>query len=449
MRFMFRLTVGLFAALACIAGVWLGVHRETTSPALLLYVSTRDTTDIYLTWPGRPAPHPVAATEAGEMRPAWSPVCARSLADCHFAYTTGASPDSPDAPQLVIAQLSGDPTLAWTPPGGEILSAEWSPDGTALAVVVRLEGQTDIFLVRAGDGPAFNLTAHPAYDFTPVWSPDGTQLAFVSYRGMEPNSQGKVFVASLDATKHVSGLRQITAHDTEDRLAGWSPDGVWVVFTSAVRFQEPAYEEDVFIARADGSEQRQLTTDPGRDTAPTWSPDGQWIAFEAWGNGVPDIVAMRPDGTGMRNLSRHATPDLHPVWSPDGAWLAFQNDRDPKSDIILVRPASGTQINLTGHPAADFRPVWSPDGQWIAFETMRDGNREVYAIRPDGTQAHNLSQWDGVDAAPAWSPTVAGSLRVKIIVGGAALAALLLVIEGRWQRIRSRPERHAPTGGER
>ena len=59
---------------------------------------------------------------------------------------------------------------------------------------------------------------------------------------------------------------------------GWggvdvAPDGQSIVLYS-IRSQE-----DIFVARADGTGLRQLTNDAANDRFPKWSPDGRRIAF--------------------------------------------------------------------------------------------------------------------------------------------------------------------------
>ena len=52
----------------------------------------------------------------------------------------------------------------------------------------------------------------------------------------------------------------------------WSPDGEWVVYRDSTRGINE--DDEIFVARADGSERRNITNDPANDWGPDWSPDG-------------------------------------------------------------------------------------------------------------------------------------------------------------------------------
>lgn len=403
-------------------GLAMAVSRADQGPSLLAYRSVRPNEDILITWPGKRTPFVLAAGPDREGGPRWSPACPEA---CRIAYVRQQPGPWTTPLELMTIRPNGMAAANLTPPSAELVSQAWSPDGTRIAADFRTGSNTEIFVFSADGCQRYNLSDHPAYDFGPLWSPDGQRIAFRSFRGSEANNQGKLFVATLDAGLNVTDLHQITGSDTDDQLAGWSPDGAWLLFTSAVRFSDANQEPDVFIARADGSQVRQLTTHPAPDTNPVWSPDGQWIVFRSLRDGEPELYTIHPDGSGLTNVSDSPRPDTNASWSPDGAWLVYQTERDPTIDLMLVRPDGTDRHALTAHPAADFNPAWSPDGRWIAFESLRSANRDIFAIRPDGSGLVQLTTFPGVDSSPAWSPPLAHSMRLWVVLIAAAIGPAL------------------------
>ena len=412
--------IAVWGVLIAITGLAVAVQRAASGPSLLAYTSVRASQDIMITWPGKHTPSVLAAGPYDESSAAWPPVCGDGcwIAYVRLHYTSWSAPF-----ELITTRPNGTASTNLTPVSAELVSWAWSPDGRTLAADFRTGSSTEIFLFSVDGRQRQNLSDHPAYDFGPIWSPDGQQIAFRSFRGGEANNQGKLFVATLDAALHVTDLRQITDPETADQIAGWSPDGAWLLFSSAVRYAEAELEPDVFIARADGSLTRQLTTHPAPDTNPAWSPDGQRILFESLRDGEPELYTIRPDGSGLINVSDNPKPDTNAAWSPDGQWIVYQTERDPTINLTIVRPDGTDRRALTTHPAADFNPIWSPDGRWIAFESLRAGNRDLFAIRPDGSGLTQLTTYPGVDSSPAWSPPLARSFRLWV-----ALVAVLIMM---------------------
>jgi len=61
-------------------------------------------------------------------------------------------------------------------------SPSWSPNGQRVAFDSNLEGNQDIFVIRASGGKPVRLTAHPSDDNVPSWSRDGQWIYFTSTR---------------------------------------------------------------------------------------------------------------------------------------------------------------------------------------------------------------------------------------------------------------------------
>ena len=69
--------------------------------------------------------------------------------------------------------------------GDQTQSPNLSPDGSQLALIRRVNGNTDVWLLEVRRGLLSKLTNHPAENIFPIWSHNGTQIVFSSNRSGE------------------------------------------------------------------------------------------------------------------------------------------------------------------------------------------------------------------------------------------------------------------------
>ena len=182
----------------------------------------------------------------------------------------------------------------------------WSLDGTLLAYATSVEGVSQVFAYRIGEGAPIQVTNEDTYAGQPAWSPDGTYLAYVADR-----------------------------------------DGNW----------------DIWVVAPDGGEPRRLTTDPAMDWAPAWSPDGSHLAFVSDRGGSHQIHILPVGGGDARPLTDLLQGAESPTWSPDGLWLAFvaytgEGQGINAREIYLMRAGGQDQVRLTYNAFDDSQPDW-------------------------------------------------------------------------------------------
>ena len=186
----------------------------------------------------------------------------------------------------------------------------------------------------------------------------------------------------------------------------WSPDGKRIAFVS-----RRTGDEEIYVARADGSRVRRLTTIPGPDLSPAWSPDGRGLAWsrdrEIWTMSSSGAVKRKLVGK-AESWHEHHSPTWH------GGRIVFSSNRVSSfnAELFSVRASDGGGLRrLTFTKGADAvlgddgMPDFSPDGQRIVFTSNRDRQGEVYVMRPDGSGQRRVTRKPGDDFNPRFSPT--------------------------------------------
>ena len=339
-----------------------------------------------------------------------------------------------------MAILLGSPargapgTLARVPLSGgaprEILEnvndADWSPDGTNLAVSQTVRGRSRIeypigTVLDESDGlPPVTLRV----------SPKGDLLAFFAY----DNAVGDFAVTLLDT----HGRKRVLSRGWrgEGGLA-WSPDGSEVWYSGTKTGGEPALHavntngvdrivveapawlviQDIsrdgrLLATVEDSRLGILALGPGaqQERDLSWfeasriydiSADASMILFEELTYGQsrnPAIYLRKMDGSPAVRLGDGHRPAL----SPDGKWVACIETKGPRTSLTLL-PTGAGEARTIGPPGMHYERVeWFPDGRRILFEGSEpnrparmfvmdlNGGKPI-PLTPEGTAASRVS----------------------------------------------------------
>ena len=242
-----------------------------------------------------------------------------------------------DTPHLYVMDADGSNRRQLTDaPGFSEEYADWSPDGTKIAVGRSHGRDSSIWVINADGSNPVRVTSGPQ-DQRACWSPDGGQIAFA--RARTPGlsiGHWRIFVIRADGTNE----RRLTESDMDDMSAAWSPDGSRIAYESTGGGN--SWRGQIWVMNADGSNQTQLTRSEFRLGWPSWSPDGKRIVFtrapyNTWDN---DIWVMEADGTNHIQLTNTpGIPDSFPDWSPFlGQRVVVPPPRPEETPGVVVPP---------------------------------------------------------------------------------------------------------------
>lgn len=212
----------------------------------------------------------------------------------------------------------------------------------------------------ASDGASTSTDAPGRQYADPRISPDGTKLAFSI-----PSDGNEVWVHDFDRQTQT----RLTFAEGEDETPVWSPDGIWLAFSSSRKDRE----RTISRRRADGSGSEELLWEgPPHTHVSGWTPDGKTLIFDASTGGETgtDIWALDVEGDHKpRTLLGNPYNEFHSRLSPDGKWLAYTSTESNRSEIYVQRyPELDRKIQISND--GGMQPVWSSDGRKLFYRRL-------------------------------------------------------------------------------
>ena len=250
---------------------------------------------------------------------------------------------------------------------------------------------------------------------SPSFSPNGKSIAFIS------NLNGIPQVWTMPASSGFPKL--VTAFDDPVGFVTWSPDGNWLAFNVA---PGGGLNEQIYIARPDGSELRRLT-EGGKENnfLGDWTRDGKYIFFSSnrRNPASTDSYLLDIKSGEMRMVAENkGTGGINEI-SRDGrrAVVSRLLNRG-NNNLYLIDVEGGKEALLTPHegPGSFFGAQFSPDGRTIYFASNKDrdllalarvnideagqpGAIEIIAAREDGELSGGLMNDDGTMMVLTWN----------------------------------------------
>ncbi len=208
--------------------------------------------------------------------------------------------------------------------------------------------EDDLWSAPVDGGAARRLTSHPGMERYARFSPDGTRIAFsASYDG-----GNDVYVMPAEGGEPA----RLTLHPARDRVVGWSRDGKYIFFISFRTLKRELYRVNLT-----GSFPEKLPLD--MVSYASQSPDGDRFAINRFstdrmnwkgykGGAQQDIWIARSDGSKFEKITRWEGYDNFPMWH--GGQIYFNSDRrDGRMNIYSYDMGSSEITRCTNHSEWD------------------------------------------------------------------------------------------------
>ena len=227
-------------------------------------------------------------------------------------------------------------------PVGIETDPHFSPDGTTIAFTGEDDGNVDVYTVTAGGGVPKRLTFHPGADRVAGWTPDGKQVLFSSGRNSESGRTGQLFTIPLDG-----------------------------VFPAAVPL--PMAYEGSYSADASRLAYEPLAR-----------------AFNAWkryrgGRATPIWIANLNDSA-VEKLPRTDSNDFNPMWI--GNKVYFLSDRNGPITLFAYDTATKKVSPLIQNTGLDIKSA-SAGSDAIVYEQF--GSLNLFDLKSGKTRKLNIT----------------------------------------------------------
>ncbi len=253
----------------------------------------------------------------------------------------------------------------------------------------------ELWLQKIQGGEPFKVAAAQPNDEGLQFSADGKHILFLS--GREGGQQ--VWLADFDpATGATTNAKKLTSLSTEAANARWSPDGHFIVFTSAVYPDCPAITEADAATGGECNAEKDKALADSKVKAQVFTH----LLYRHWNRFTGDkrshlFLVNVANGT-LRDLTPNDPHDVPPfslnggggfAIAPDSKELAFTENPDPVPAIstsaqiytLDLTNSAAKPVKVSTSAGGNFNPAYSPDGKYLAWRSQARAGYESDKFR--------------------------------------------------------------------
>ena len=296
-----------------------------------------------------------------EIAPAWSP-------DGKILAFVSGSVGEPG--QLQTMSTTGFEETVLVPNAIVIPPIVWSMDGRHLGFRGVRNGASDYYVVDVSDGSQTRLGVGEGY----------SALGNLSW---SPSSDALALDVGLDSSGAMRGVLLVSLHQPEVHRLLPQPTGAYIDFEPQWHPSEdlillisaPISDyrlQQIYVARADGSDRQQLTDTDTQKLLAAWSPNGRLIAYGALTYAIDSggqyvvldqqINVLSRDGGNERVVIKGIeVGSTWFSWAPDSRHLAFiasEADRADRYDLYVTDVCVPGE-DLIAENVASITPAWN------------------------------------------------------------------------------------------
>jgi len=311
------------------------------------------------------------------------------LANKNIAYFLTEPTLSPDASTIVFVyendlwqvDIQGGIASRITAMDGAESNPKFSPDGKWIAFSSNQNGNTDVYILPVAGGEIKQLTFHDANDYVDGWSWDSQTINFASNRynviaSYKVNINGNTPVR-LFGDNYFNNVHHITESPAEDAYyftESWES----FIFPHRKRYKGD-HNPDIKYYNSSTAEFKKLTDYEGKDLWPSTDKNGNLYFASDRANNVYNLFQIKNEE--KIQLTNYETAIIKPQVSANGKKVVFTKDYQVHVYDVESKATSKPEIDIYKNETLSTQKTFNTGGKISNFDISPDNKKMAFVSR--------------------------------------------------------------------